>query len=126
MIVTGSWDKTVRYWDLRQSKQVGQVECQERVYGMDLRKDLLVVATAGRYVHTINLNQPFTFSRTDQTTLKHQIRSVACFEDAKGYALGGIEGRCSIVNLEHSGYVFFLVFRCLTSRSASRSLGAVV
>ena len=31
MIVTGSWDKTIKYWDLRAQTPVGTVQCQERV-----------------------------------------------------------------------------------------------
>ena len=58
MLVTGSWDKTIKYWDLRQSQPVATVQCQERVYTMDVQGKLLVVGTADRYINVINLNEP--------------------------------------------------------------------
>lgn len=40
LLITGSWDKTVKYWDLRQSTPIASVECQERVYTMDVKSKL--------------------------------------------------------------------------------------
>jgi mRNA export factor len=36
MLVTGSWDKTVKYWDLRQSKPAVILECLDKIYSMDV------------------------------------------------------------------------------------------
>jgi hypothetical protein len=39
----------VKYWDLRQSTAIASVECQERVYTMDVKNKLLVIGLlAGR------------------------------------------------------------------------------
>jgi mRNA export factor len=37
---------------------VASVDCQERVYTMDIKDKLLVVGTADRYINVINLNEP--------------------------------------------------------------------
>jgi hypothetical protein len=37
MIVTGSWDRTVKYWDLRQSTAAASLNCQNKVYSMDVK-----------------------------------------------------------------------------------------
>lgn len=58
LLITGSWDKTVKYWDLRQSTPIATVECQDRVYTMDVKNKLLVVGTADRYINIINLDNP--------------------------------------------------------------------
>lgn len=100
MLVTGSWDKTVKYWDLRQPQPVGTVQCQERVYTMDIKEQLLVVGTADRYCNIINLNDPMKFYKTMQSNLKWQTRVVSCFTDATGFAIGSIEGRCAIQYVE--------------------------
>ena len=42
VLVTGSWDRTVKYWDLRQQTPVATLQCQERVYTMDIKSKLLV------------------------------------------------------------------------------------
>ena len=100
VLVTGSWDKTIKYWDLRQSTPVASVECQERVYSLDAKDKLLVVATADRYINVINLDQPTKFYKTMQSPLKWQTRVVTCFNDATGFAVGSIEGRCAMQYIE--------------------------
>jgi mRNA export factor len=100
MLVTGSWDKTIKYWDLRQSTPVATVQCQERVYTMDVKDKLLVVGTADRYINIINLSEPTKFYKTIQSPLKWQTRVVSCFTDATGFAVGSIEGRCAIQYVE--------------------------
>lgn len=96
VLVTGSWDKTIKYWDLRQSTPVASVTCQERVYSIDVMNKLLVVATADRYINVVNLDKPTEFYKTMQSPLKWQTRVVTCFNDATGFAVGSIEGRCAI------------------------------
>jgi mRNA export factor len=100
MIVTGSWDKTIKYWDCRQQTPVASVQCKERVYAMDTRDQLLVVATADRWVEIFNLNQPATAYKQIQSPLKWQTRTISCFADATGFAIGSIEGRCAIQYVE--------------------------
>ncbi|TKA51470.1 hypothetical protein B0A49_12039, partial [Cryomyces minteri] len=58
MLVTGSWDKTVKYWDLRQAQPAATLQVQERVYAMSVRDQLLVIGTADRYINMVNLNEP--------------------------------------------------------------------
>jgi mRNA export factor len=100
MIVTGSWDKTIKYWDLRSQAAVATVQCQERVYTLDVKKNLLVVGTADRYINVVNLSEPTKFYKTLQSPLKWQTRVVSCFPDASGFAVGSIEGRCAIQYVE--------------------------
>ena len=100
MLVTGSWDKTIKFWDLRQSQPAASVTCQERVYTMDVKGALLVVGTADRYINVINLNDPTKFYKTIQSPLKWQTRVVSCFTEANGFAVGSIEGRCAIQYVE--------------------------
>ncbi|MCJ1260030.1 RNA export factor gle2 [Lignoscripta atroalba] len=112
VLVTGSWDKTVKYWDLRQSTPVASIDCQERVYSMDAKDKLLVVATADRYINIINLDQPTKFYKTIQSPLKWQTRVVSCFNDATGFAVGSIEGRCAIQYVEDKDANSNFSFRC--------------
>ena len=100
VLVTGSWDKTIKYWDLRQGTPVASVNCQERVYSMDVINKLLVVATADRYINIINLDKPTDFYKTMQSPLKWHTRVVSCFSDGSGFAVGSIEGRCAIQYVE--------------------------
>lgn len=100
MLVTGSWDKTVKYWDLRQSAAVATLPCQDRVYTLDVKDKLMVIGTADRYINIVNLSEPTKFYKTLQSPLKWQTRVVSCFPDATGFAIGSIEGRCAIQHVE--------------------------
>lgn len=100
MIATGSWDKSVRYWDLRQSTPVATLQCPERVYTMDIRDKLFVIGTAERHINIVNLDSPTTFFKTFTSPLKQQTRVVSCVLDATGFAVGSIEGRCAFQYVE--------------------------
>ena len=106
MFITGSWDKTVKYWDTRQAQPVASIQCQERVYAMDVKNRLVVVATADRYINTIDLNDPSKFSKIVQSPLKNQTRGISCFKESNGYIISSIEGRCAFhyVNDKDSRY----------------------
>lgn len=95
VIVTGSWDRTVKYWDARVSgtTPIGVLKCQERIYSMDTKDNLLVVATAERYVNFIHLASPGQFYRSITSPLSHQTKVVTCYKEADGVAIGSIEGR---------------------------------
>lgn len=95
MVVTGSWDKTVKYWDLRSPTPAAKLACPERVHSLDARNKMLVIATADRQLHLVNLDNWSAIWRTRQSPLKHQTRVVTCFLDSTGFAMGGIEGRVS-------------------------------
>jgi len=112
MLVTGSWDKTIKYWDLRQSTAVATVTCQERVYAMDVKNQLLVVGTADRYINVINLSDPTKFYKTIQSPLKWQTRAISCFTGGEGFAVGSIEGRCAIQYVEEKDSSMNFSFKC--------------
>ncbi len=100
MLITGSWDKTVKYWDLRQPQPAATLACSERIYSMDMHEHLLAIGTADRFVHIVNLNKPTEIYKSMQSPLKWQTRVVTCFNDASGFAIGSIEGRCAIQYVE--------------------------
>ncbi|KAI2626686.1 WD40 repeat-like protein [Hypoxylon sp. NC1633] len=113
IIASGSWDKTVRFWDLRQSSPVVSITCQDRVYAMDAKLNLLVVATAGEHVHLINLRNPTTIAKTMKSALEYQTKSVSVVPDGKGWATSTIGGYCCISALDEADpSKAFLKFRC--------------
>jgi mRNA export factor len=112
MIASGSWDKTVKYWDMRQQGPAASVQCQDRVYTMDVKNNLCVVGTADRYINVIDLKNPTKFYKTLQSPLKWQTRVVSCFADSAGFAIGSIEGRCAIQYVEEKDASLNFSFKC--------------
>ncbi len=113
MLITGSWDKMVKYWDLRQQTPVASIECKDRVYSMDVRgNELLVVGTAERWIHVIDLKNPTTFYKTMQSPLKWQTRVLSTFSDGSGFAVGSIEGRCAIQYIDEKDQSNNFSFKC--------------
>lgn len=125
VLVTGSWDKTVKYWDLRQSTPVATVSCQERVYTMDSRDSCLVIGTADRYINVISLNKPTEFYKTMQSPLKWQTRVVSCFNDSQGFAVGSIEGRCAIQYVEDKDSSSNFSFKCHRNTGTNKDISNV-
>lgn len=113
MAITGSWDKTLRFWSGQQPTPVATINLPERVYSMDVKWPLCVVGCADRHLLVFNLQNiqasqaPY---KQGQTALKMQTRCVSCFPDRTGYAVGSIEGRCSIAHIEDTSKNF--AFKC--------------
>lgn len=60
ILASGSWDKTLKYWDLRSPQPIGSVQLPERLYTMDTVGNLLVAGTADRHILLFDLNNPTT------------------------------------------------------------------
>jgi mRNA export factor len=100
LLVTGSWDKTLRYWDTRQATPVHTQQLSERVLSMDCNHPLLVVGTADRKLHIINLQNPNQIYKSVDSPLKFQTRCVTAFPDRSGYLVGSIEGRVAVQHVD--------------------------
>ncbi|KAF7317059.1 Poly(A)+ RNA export protein [Mycena chlorophos] len=111
ILATGSWDKTIKYWDLRTPQAVATVSLPERCYSMDVQYPLMVVGTAERHIQIFNLSNPTTvfkasqtsLSQTMQSPLKLQTRVVTCFKASttgQGFAVGSVEGRAAFQYIE--------------------------
>lgn len=113
MVISGSWDKTLRFWNMQQPTPVATLQLPERMYTMDLKYPLLVVGCAERHLLVYNLQtlqqNPAPYKQ-GQTALKCQTRSVCCFPDKTGYAVGSIEGRVSIAGIADTSKNF--AFKC--------------
>ncbi|KAJ3278282.1 hypothetical protein HK104_002500 [Borealophlyctis nickersoniae] len=112
IVVTGSWDKSLRYWDLRSPTPAAVVPLTERVYTMDVNSALLVLGTADRKISMFNVQNPTQVYREVESPLKFQTRVVSCFINAKGFAVGSIEGRVGIQYVEAADQHLNFSFKC--------------
>ncbi|KAI9493325.1 WD40-repeat-containing domain protein [Zychaea mexicana] len=112
ILATGSWDKTIKYWDLRSPQPIGTLQLPERVYSMDAASNLLVAATADRHIAVVNLSNPTAIFKQGISPLKWQTRVISCFIDGKGYAIGSIEGRVGIQYVDPAEESKGFSFKC--------------
>jgi mRNA export factor len=111
-VVTGSWDKTIKYWDTRSPTPMATVNLSERCYAMDARYPMLVVATANRQIDIFDMRKPSVVYKTVTSNLKYQTRTIACFPDGSGFAVGSIEGRCAVMHVEEKDKKNDFAFKC--------------
>ncbi|KAK7454441.1 RNA export factor gle2 [Stygiomarasmius scandens] len=114
ILATGSWDKTIKYWDLRSSTPVASVTLPERCYTFDVQYPLMVVGTAERHIQIFNLTNPTTAYKTITSPLKWQTRVISCFTASpnSGFAVGSIEGRVAIQYVEEKDSSNNFSFKC--------------
>ncbi|KAF9257717.1 WD40 repeat-like protein [Marasmius fiardii PR-910] len=96
-LVTGSWDRTLRFFDHRAATaQVSSHETPERVYKMDIVNNTLVVAMASRLFNIYDVRKMDMPAQQRESSLKYMTRSVACMVTGEGYATASVEGRIAV------------------------------
>lgn len=128
-LVSGGWDRILKYWDLRSPNPIGTVQLPERLYSMDICGDALVAATAERSVCVINLNNPLSIFKVIPSPLKWQTRTIACYTPASssnsGFAIGSIEGRVGLQWLDEKNSSSNFAFRCHRDGSQAYSVNSI-
>ncbi|KAJ2912363.1 hypothetical protein MD484_g8053, partial [Candolleomyces efflorescens] len=102
-LITGSWDRTLRFWDPRAPTpgspptfQTSSYTTPERIYALDLVGNTLVVAMASRLFHIYDIRKMDTPAQQRESSLKYMTRSLACMPDGQGYATASVEGRIAV------------------------------
>ncbi|KAJ7677322.1 WD40-repeat-containing domain protein [Mycena rosella] len=128
ILATGSWDKTIKYWDLRAPAPVATVQLPERCYSFDVQYPLMVVGTAERHIQIFNLTNPTTPYKTMLSPLKWQTRVVSCFTASSnsGFAVGSVEGRVAIQYVEDKDSGNNFSFKCHRRDSSPTTKDAAV
>uniref|UniRef100_A0A7E4WDY3 WD_REPEATS_REGION domain-containing protein n=1 Tax=Panagrellus redivivus TaxID=6233 RepID=A0A7E4WDY3_PANRE len=119
-LMTTSWDKTIRFWDMRQlptQSSLATINVGEKVYCADVLYPMAVVGLSNRRVKVFNLEgQPKEVTEVE-TPLKHQMRCLAIFKNKNtnqptGFAQGSIEGRVAIQYIEPASSKDNFTFKC--------------
>eukprot|EP00924_Labyrinthula_sp_SR-Ha-C_P011005 maker-scaffold_33-snap-gene-2.6-mRNA-1 protein AED:0.00 eAED:0.00 QI:10/1/1/1/1/1/2/32/327 len=102
LLITGSWDKSMRYYDIRQQSCIATVTLDSKIFGIDtLNEDVLTVGS-GEKVYWLDLRilQSGREIKRDnheevRCPVEYQCRSVEIIRNGK-FAVGSIEGRVGI------------------------------
>ncbi|CAF0808142.1 unnamed protein product [Adineta ricciae] len=98
ILITGSWDSSIKFWDSRVPNCLGTCSLPDKVYTLDSAGELLVVGTAQRKVSIWDLRKISTNTPIEnrESNLKYQTRCIRCFPNKQGYVLSSIEGRVAV------------------------------
>uniref|UniRef100_A0A0N5A796 WD_REPEATS_REGION domain-containing protein n=1 Tax=Parastrongyloides trichosuri TaxID=131310 RepID=A0A0N5A796_PARTI len=119
-LMTGSWDKTLKFWDMRQmptQTSLATLQMNEKIYCTDLLFPMAVVGLGNRHIKVFNLEGQPNEVVDHESQLKYQTRSLAIFKNKQGtnpagYAVGSVEGRVGIQYLEPSNPKDNFTFKC--------------
>jgi mRNA export factor len=128
LVVSGGWDRKLKFWDVRSPTPAGILELSERVYALDARGDLLVVGTADRQIYSYdvgnNASGPREISRAE-SPLKFMTRCLSVFPDHCGFAVGSIEGRVGIHYVRQVPGKESFAFKCHRQESNVYSVNGI-
>lgn len=101
LVLTGSWDKTVKLWDPRQKHSVGTYDqTGEQVLTMSMCGDRVIVGTSNRRVLVWDLKNMQFAEQRRASSLKYQTRCIRSFPNKQGFVLSSIEGRVAVEYLD--------------------------
>lgn len=102
VVVSGSWDCSIKVWDVRMVNPVQTYRHPDKIYAMSTAGDKLIVGTAGRHVLVWDMKNMGSVLQSRESSLKYQTRCIRAFPDNSGYVLSSIEGRVAVEFLDPS------------------------
>lgn len=82
LIISGSWDKSVKLWDARMGTCTSTHELPGKVYSIDSAGHTLVVGMSDRAVHIYDLRKMAEPLQKRESSLKFMTRVVKCMPSA--------------------------------------------
>ncbi len=110
LVITGSWDKTVKGWTINAPNFAFSTTVSDKVYAMAAAEHFLAVGTADKNISVFDVRkmaQPF-FIRPSGFAC--HIRSLAWLHTNEGYAAASSEGRVAVEFVTSSKKAFS--FKC--------------
>jgi hypothetical protein len=101
-VVSAGWDCLVKFFTVMNGSlnQIGESYVGKPVHHMSLSFPLMVTSHSEKFFHVWNLelirNNQFAPVSVSESPLKYATSSLCAFADGKGFAIGSIEGRCGV------------------------------
>ncbi|KAH8298522.1 hypothetical protein KR044_009483 [Drosophila immigrans] len=128
-LMTGSWDKTVKFWDTRSPLPMLKMNLPDRCYAADVLYPLAAIVCASNSIITYSLDRAPTEYRCIESRLEQQMRCISFFRDnassPAGFVVGGIEGRTVVHYLNGPKETFVFESHCSKCESGYKNIYAV-
>lgn len=108
IILTGSWDNTIKFWDLRSNQPIYTLNLESKIYSMDIQGDHVTAALANNQIVYYNIKD-LASKKILKTKFKYQLRSLRCSTDK--VFVGGIEGAIESITYDNNSDFLFKIHR---------------
>ncbi|OLL22057.1 Mitotic checkpoint protein BUB3 [Neolecta irregularis DAH-3] len=96
LLISGSWDKSLKLYDSKSGNSAGDICLPEKVYTMATVNTKVIVGMANRKVYifdTRNFKMPL---QKRESSLKFMTRTIECMPNGEGYISTSVEGRVAV------------------------------
>ena len=110
LIISGSWDKTIKGWNINDSHNSFTTTVSDKVYAVATAEHFLAVGTADKNVSVFDIrkvSEPFMIRNSGFT---QHIRSITWLHNNEGYAVASSEGKVAVEFVTSSKKAFS--FKC--------------
>lgn len=109
MLVSGSWDMSIKLWDLCSNTCIKTKNLPGKVYALDYSNNLIVSALSNKEILVFDIRNLDHHYQRYPTPLKNQTRDLQCLPNDTGFVISSVAGRVG-VEYFHSQKSFS--FRC--------------
>lgn len=96
-LISGSFDKTLKFWDLKSPQPIHTAPLSSKVYGMSLSGSILGVALSDKTIQVYDMMNP-TVPVAYATRFTYSIRAVGVCSDMDAFAVGSVEAKIEILS----------------------------
>jgi cell cycle arrest protein BUB3 len=105
ILYSGSWDKTLKAWDVRQPSSSTLIQTHilpEKVFTMDVQQHHLIVGLSKRLIYIYDTRQMKEPMQKRESSLKYMTRCIRGFPSGEGFAIACTEGRVAVELIDPS------------------------
>ncbi|KAI5179176.1 mRNA export factor [Pancytospora epiphaga] len=96
-IITGSFDQSLKVWDLKSAQPLSSLVLPGKVYSMSLVGPMLCVGLSNKTVQVYDMRN-FGMVKAFTVRFNYGIRSIGCLGDMDCFAVGGVEAKIELMS----------------------------
>jgi len=112
LLITGSWDGSIKFWDFRSATCVHESRLKERVYALDVKQSTMVCGLSHDTIACFDLVKSLDPTQVYTSPLNTQTRDISIFPDRTGFVIASIQGRCAVHHVNEADARKNFKFKC--------------